>query len=95
MNFLIYKQLKLNYYGRKKENWTRQVLAIIGGLFSSAFLGLGAKWTMFYMVLLPVLGAEAFAGVHTSLSIKVPSSSVNAYKAATNWKNYASKISAI
>lgn len=33
------------------------VLAVIGGLFSSAFLGLGAKWTMFYMVLLPVLGA--------------------------------------
>lgn len=43
----------------------------------------------------PSLGYGAFVGVHTSFNIKVPSSSVNAYKAATNWKSYASKISAI
>ena len=43
----------------------------------------------------PSLGAEVFFNNHSSLSIKVPSSSVNAYKAATNWTAYASKISAI
>ncbi len=43
----------------------------------------------------PTLGTSAFLNVHTSLSIKVPSSSVNAYKAATNWNAYASIISAI
>ncbi len=43
----------------------------------------------------PSMGLGVFSNVHSSLSIKVPSSSVNAYKAATNWINYASKISAI
>ena len=43
----------------------------------------------------PSIGSYVFDDVHPSLSIKVPSSSVNAYKAATNWKNYASIISAI
>ncbi len=43
----------------------------------------------------PTLGTTAFYNVHSSLSIKVPSSSVNAYKAATNWSFYAAKISAI
>lgn len=43
----------------------------------------------------PSLGAATFAGTHSSLSIKVPLQSVNAYKAATNWIEYASIISAI
>ena len=43
----------------------------------------------------PSLGWGVFDNVHSSLSIKVPSSSVNAYKTATNWIDYASKISAI
>lgn len=43
----------------------------------------------------PSLGGSVFDFTHSSLSIKVPSSSVNAYKTATNWKKYASIISAI
>ena len=43
----------------------------------------------------PSLGTGVFNDVHSSFIIKVPSSSVNAYKTATNWKSYASKISAI
>ena len=43
----------------------------------------------------PTLGTNAFYNVHTSFNIKVRSPYVNAYKAATNWKSYASKISAI
>lgn len=43
----------------------------------------------------PTLGTNAFNNVHTSFNIKVRSPYVNAYKAATNWKSYASKISAI
>ena len=43
----------------------------------------------------PTLGWAAFDNVHTSFNIKVRSPYVNAYKAATNWSEYASKISAI
>ncbi len=43
----------------------------------------------------PSLGALVFDYVHTSLSIKVRSPYVDAYKTATNWKSYSSKISAI
>lgn len=43
----------------------------------------------------PSLGAYAFYNVHTSFNIKVRSLYVNAYKTATNWSEYASKISAI
>lgn len=43
----------------------------------------------------PSIGTGVFGNVHTSFNIKVPSSSVNAYKAATNWNQYADKISAI
>lgn len=41
----------------------------------------------------PTLGANAFA--NTSCPILVPSQSVNAYKSATNWSGYASRIQAI
>lgn len=43
----------------------------------------------------PSLGSDVFLSTHATLAIKVPSQSVNAYKTATNWKSYASKISAI
>jgi len=43
----------------------------------------------------PTLGTNAFYGTHSRLKIYVPSGSVNAYKGATNWKSYASKIYAI
>lgn len=43
----------------------------------------------------PTLGTGVFSNTHSSLKIYVPSGSVNAYKAATNWSNYASKIQAI
>jgi len=43
----------------------------------------------------PTLGWNVFGGVHTSFNIKVRSPYVDAYKAATNWTEYASKISAI
>ena len=43
----------------------------------------------------PTLGTDAFTDTHSSLKIYVPSGSVNAYKTATNWKDYASKIQAI
>ena len=46
-------------------------------------------------VIPPTIGSLVLDGTHASLSIKVPSSSVNAYKAATNWTAYADKISAI
>ena len=43
----------------------------------------------------PSLGYGAFNGVDTSFNIKVRSAYVSDYKTATNWKTYASKISAI
>ena len=43
----------------------------------------------------PTLGYGVFTGTASNLVIYVPSGSVNAYKAATNWKNYASQIQAI
>lgn len=43
----------------------------------------------------PSLGNFVFANTHANLNIKVPAQSVNAYKTATNWNSYASKISAI
>jgi hypothetical protein len=43
----------------------------------------------------PTLGANAFYGTHSSLKIYVPSASVKAYKTATNWNSYSSKIYAI
>ena len=44
----------------------------------------------------PALANEnAFTNTHANLEIKVPSDSVTAYQAATNWSSYADKISAI
>ena len=43
----------------------------------------------------PSLGRSVFDRVHESFNIKVRSPYVNAYKIATNWISYASKISAI
>ena len=43
----------------------------------------------------PTLGYAALDGTHANLVIYVPSESVNAYKTATNWSKYASKIQAI
>ena len=41
----------------------------------------------------PSLGDSALSGVNAGLQIKVPSTSVNAYKAAEGWISFASKIS--
>ena len=43
----------------------------------------------------PSLGTNVFKDTHISFNIKVRSPYVNAYKTATNWNEYASKISAI
>ena len=43
----------------------------------------------------PSLGSQAFDRVHTSFNIQVNSPYVDDYKTATNWINYADKISAI
>jgi carotenoid cleavage dioxygenase-like enzyme len=43
----------------------------------------------------PSLSQLVFFNTHADLIIKVPAQSVNTYKTATNWKSYASKISAI
>ena len=43
----------------------------------------------------PTLGTNVFNGTHADLVIYVPAGSVDAYKAATNWSTYASKIQAI
>lgn len=43
----------------------------------------------------PTLGTNVFLSTHNSLVIYVPSESVNAYKTATNWSTYASRIQAI
>ena len=43
----------------------------------------------------PSIGEGVFDDVHTSFNIKVNSPYVNAYKTATNWNEYANKISAI
>ena len=43
----------------------------------------------------PTLASDAFRDTNSSFSIKVRSPYVDAYKAATNWIEYASKISAI
>jgi hypothetical protein len=42
----------------------------------------------------PVLGANVFDGTN-DCPIYVPASSVNAYKAASSWRYYASRIQAI
>ena len=41
------------------------------------------------------LSGNAFLDTHSSLSIYVPASLVNAYKSATNWAAYSSRITAI
>ena len=43
----------------------------------------------------PSLGIAALKNTNNNLVIYVPSESVNAYKSATNWNKYASKIQAI
>lgn len=43
----------------------------------------------------PTLGSGVFSGTHNSLVIYVPAASVDAYKTATNWSSYASRIQAI
>jgi len=43
----------------------------------------------------PVAGHEIFTETDPNLVIYVPAASVNAYKAASGWSNYASKIQAI
>ena len=43
----------------------------------------------------PTLGTDVFEYTQASLRIEVPASSVEAYKAATNWSAYASRIFAI
>ena len=43
----------------------------------------------------PSIGYGVFNNVHSSFNIKVRSPYVDAYKAATNWRSYSSKISAI
>ena len=43
----------------------------------------------------PTLGSNALNNTNANLVIKVPSASVNAYKSASGWSNYASKIQAI
>jgi hypothetical protein len=43
----------------------------------------------------PAAGLQMFYNTPAGLQIKVPAESVNAYKTATNWAQYASKISAI
>ena len=43
----------------------------------------------------PTLGEAVFDNTHISLIIYVPSQSVNAYKAASGWSDYASRIQAI
>lgn len=43
----------------------------------------------------PTLGSYAFSSTHSNLKIYVPAESVDAYKAATNWSSYKSKIQAI
>ena len=43
----------------------------------------------------PTLGTNVFNGTSENLVIYVPAGSVDAYKAATNWSTYASRIQAI
>ena len=43
----------------------------------------------------PTLGGVVLYGTNANLVIKVPSASVNAYKSAPGWSDYASKIQAI
>ena len=43
----------------------------------------------------PTLGTEVFSSTSANLVIYVPAESVEAYKTATNWSTYASKIQAI
>ena len=43
----------------------------------------------------PSLDSTALGGTTSLTDIYVPSDSVNAYKAADGWSNYASKITAI
>ncbi len=40
----------------------------------------------------PTLGTSGFSSAHSTLKIYVPDASVQAYKTATNWSGYASKI---
>lgn len=43
----------------------------------------------------PTMGTQVFAGNYALTTIYVPSASVNAYKAASGWSDYSSKIQAI
>ena len=62
---------------------------------NNAFLGCGSLTSVTVLATTPPsLGAAVFPS-SSDLKIYVPAESVEAYKAATNWKDYASKIQAI
>ena len=43
----------------------------------------------------PTLNSNAYNGTHSDLKIYVPDASVEAYKTATNWSQYSSRIKGI
>ncbi len=53
------------------------------------------KTLTIYATTPPTLGSNAFVNNNANLTIYVPAESVNAYKTATNWSNFASKIQPI
>jgi hypothetical protein len=64
---------------------------------SSAFLNYSGTWESLTLLstVPPTLGNSVFSGPINNLTIYVPAESVDTYKAASGWSDYASKIQAI
>ena len=69
----------------------------VASIGSSAFYGCSRLTSVTIQATTPptLANANAFQNTNTNLIIYVPAASVNAYKAATNWSAYASRIQAI
>lgn len=70
-----------------------QTVTSIGGLAFNYCSGL--KTLIVHAILPPTLNSSALTGIGGGCIIKVPASSVAAYKAATNWSTYKARIQAI
>ena len=90
-----YEVLKTGVFQGNKTLTAATIPASVTGITWVTFENSTIKQLTCYGTTPPTLGSNVFAGVTTLEHIYVPASAVEDYKAATNWSNYASIISAI
>lgn len=90
-----YEVLKTGVFQGNKTLTAATIPASVTGITWVTFENSTIKQLTCYGTTPPTLGSNVFAGVTTLEHIYVPAEAVEDYKAATNWSNYASIISAI